>query len=215
MATSTTSESKENAASIKSHEEILEMFEELESFEHDITPKPLRQEDREPRFEDIPLEITSEPEIKPVIFTEVPSEEIQFEEVVDKKVPKRVKLRIRRRSTGSQDSDISFVEKQERSTFTLTPTESGNLKGFALPLEKQDQKSTTIIATLLNKVRRGKIAETESGREEKGGKFAKLKGIVSRRSKGEAAGEAEGSGGIKEKVGGIFTRILKREKAAE
>jgi len=95
--------------------------------------------------------------------------------------------------------------------------DNGNLIGFTLP-KPIAQSENTIFTKLKNRFSKSKKSE----REQKGEKVSlpsKIISIIKRKPKGESADQSTPStsktGGIKDKLTGSLSKILKRGKTAE
>jgi hypothetical protein len=218
---------KKESSGIKTHEEIIALFKELESMEEKVkNPELLVDELFEPEITlqeiEPPFQIPTEEQQPIEPDNEIPSEKKQKRKLslflqhkpknqIEKKKIKHLSF-WRKAKIGDLDPDAITKEhqqldgvKQPRSTFILQYDENGNLTGFPLKKPKPEKQKKGWFPFR----RKHTEEEAEQPEEEPAkGIKGKLKRVVSkiRRKK---SNEGESGGGIGGKLKGIFKRKSK------
>ena len=223
------------SSSIKSHEEILELFKEIETIEENIqnfdsdVDAPLYSDDVPLEERDIDLEQQPEINSPPIDKPTQKTHHTLFHRHKKKKIKKPTSHRhffkkIKAKRNIKKDDELTQLQKQKKksknkldrnsSTFTLKITDNGdlvglNIKKHPLPQEHKGLKN------LFSKKEGSKKQDTEKS-EVKGLKAipVKIKAIfssITKRRSGKDAGESSTSkiSGISGKIKGIFSRKSK------
>jgi hypothetical protein len=168
----------EKRDSVKSHEDIMVMFQELEELE-----RRLRYREQEPLVSpEIPQDtMEPAPEAAPELyFEQVPEKKSRFSRKPGHRSRKKHSLFGRDKPSKT----VEAVKKTVRPTFSLMLDEEGNLRGFDQPKPKPPKKPRALFH------RKAKDASGD-GHKRPSGRFARLGAVFSRKKSGS---ESEGSG---------------------
>jgi len=193
---------------VKTHEQIVAMLKELESFEERLQQPELIHE---PQAEYPVSEIEEAlPE-----WTAVDGEESE-PEIWKRKRIFSIRIRRKKKSTAYElEEAVEFVEVKPEGTFTLRIDDQGNLIGFNIkkPKPKKEKKQRRLLPFKKSGAKesgeeetpetlgvKGKLAnifsrrrkateETESGEPKESDAKTKIKGLLSRRRKAKTEGE--------------------------
>jgi hypothetical protein len=221
---------KKDSSEVKTHEEILRLLKDVESLEEKVkNPDVFTEEEIKP---EIVFQEVEQPGHIPDFIDEQVQPREPFEEIPQKKIKKFRQPLIKKQEKMEGPSRekkpwLSFLKKniknvqvlepsselepkpQEgtipRSTFILQLDTSGNLVGFPIKKQKQEnQKKGWLFSRRKPQEGGTTLSEEETAKGIKG----KLKGIVSKLGRRKSS-EGESSGGMVGKITGIFRRKSK------
>jgi len=219
---------KKGYSTLKSHNEILDLFKELETIEDNVkNPDTIDESTIEPEIAkqeiepiDITEEIVKEPVISEVIVKKEKKPKSKFSSKLRKKKklkePKSKKRFLKlRRSKSIKTEDAQGELKQIKNTFTLKLNGQGELVGLNIKKPITKKEKTPLLKKLFKKGEAKEKAPAEP--EVKGikGIPVKIKGIISKITSklpiGKKGKSSESkSSGIGGKVKGIFSRKSKK-----
>lgn len=216
---------KRESSGIRTHEEIIALFKELETMEEKIkNPELLVEELFEPETTipevelppQIPTDVQTEPQpTEPVGETPAPKKQKRlplFRHKKEQKIEKKIKRSHLWRKAPTDEKDLTASTeiaqqlqepKPLRSTFTLQFDPDGNLAGLPVKKPKPEREKKGLFPFR----RKGQSETAEQPEEEPVSGFkGKLKKITSKLRRKKSSEGGESSGGIGGKLKGILRR---------
>jgi len=193
---------KRSSATLKTHDEILNLFKEIETIEENIKKQEHIEETViHPDGSEQEIEFIDVQEVEFIDITDETTKEVPFQEVPTDKKPERPKekrfFHLKRKKIGVT-KDTQEPLKPIKSTFTLKIDDQGNLAGLNVkrPRPKKEKKPFKF-----KLFKRGEAKESAPDETETKEIPGKIKGIFSKLKRGKS-GESKGEGGGS-KISGI------------